>query len=411
MNRVVVTGIGVIAPGSIGKENFWENIVSGNVFTGPITMFDCDNLRIQIAGEIKAFKDDEYIECKNGIDTNKLERIDRLAIKATQMAIDDSGLELRNGREIAVSLGTTMGNTFKNVGKKINYEIYENLIDKKNNLDYSELQSITPVGIMSNVCKYFNLKGAKTSMFLNACAAGNYSIGWGYDKVKSGDAKIAIVGGVESLNLTAIMGFNRLLSLTPDICRPFDKNRKGLVVSEGCAILVLESLESALKRHAHIYGEIRGYGLSTDAYHITSPRPDASGIVACIQEALKKSGLKTSDIDYISAHGTGTKANDEIESKALLNVFNKGVPPISSIKSMIGHSLGAAAAIEAVASLLMIQNNEAVPTANFEQNDENCPVDCIPNKSRKIKIDNILSNAFAFGGNNACLVISRYLER
>lgn len=245
---------------------------------------------------------------------------------------------------------------------------------------------------------------------MNACAAGNYSIVWGYDRIKNDDAQIAIVGGVESFSLMALIGFNRLLSLTSDVCRPFDKNRKGLIVSEGCGVLILESLESAIKRKAHIYGEIKGYGLSIDAYHITAPRPDSSGSIDSMREALQNSQLSPDDIDYISAHGTGTKLNDKIESKAICSVFKEKIPLVSSIKSMIGHSLGASAAIEAVACLLMIKNNMIVPTVNFEQSDEDCPIDCVPNVSRKMKVDNIISNSFAFGGNNSSLVISRYKE-
>ncbi|MDQ5984019.1 MAG: 3-oxoacyl-[acyl-carrier-protein] synthase 2 [Eubacteriales bacterium SKADARSKE-1] len=407
MKRVVVTGVGVMAPGSLEKNIFWSNISSGKTSTGPVTMLNCKDLRIQIAGEIKEFTNKTYIENKNGIDTSFLERSQRLSIAALNMAISDSKIKVEDEKNIALAIGTTMGKNSNRPNHDIDFESAENILSQKENFNISMLQDLAPSSIMTTLCKYFSLKNSQTRMFLNACAAGNYSIGWGFDKIKNNESTLALVGGVDSLSLPALMGFNRLLSLTPNLCRPFDKNRKGLIVSEGAAFLVLEELDRALARNAYIYGEIKGYGLGVDAFHITSPSPDATGAIKSINEALKNSGLDPEDIDYISAHGTGTSVNDKIESKALLSVFKNKVPPVSSIKSMIGHSLGAAAAIEAIACLLMIQNNVAVPTANFEIFDEDCPVDCIPNVARNMKINNIISNAFAFGGNNSCLVISR----
>ena len=411
MNRVVVTGIGVMAPGSIGKEIFWKNISEATVCTGPISLPFYEDLRVKIAGKIENFDEAEYLIDKNGLIFKDLDMTDKYALKTIGMALKDSKIDLEKIKnKVVVSLGTTMGKGSKEVDNQIDYQIYEELIKLDKNSKNSLLQTMCPGDTMATICKYFNLKNVEVRMFLNACAAGNYSISWGSDRIKNGDAQVAIVGGVDSFSLTALIGFNRLLSLTPNLCCPFDKNRKGLIVSEGCGILILEDLNSALARGARIYGEIKGYGLSVDAYHITAPRPDASGAISCMEKALKNSQLSCNDIDYISAHGTGTKLNDKIESKALCYVFKEKVPPVSSIKSMIGHSLGAAAAIEAVASLLMIQNNLAVPTANFEEADEECPIDCIPNKSRPMKINNIISNAFAFGGNNSSLVISRYKE-
>lgn len=408
MKRVVVTGIGVMAPGSIGKDLFWDNISSGKTFTGPVTMLNCEDLRIQIAGEIKEFTNKTYIENQNEIDTKLLERSQRLSISALNMAINDSKINAENEENIALSVGSTMGKNPQGPNFGIDFKSAENLLSQKENFNISMLQDLAPSSIMATLCKYFSLKISQTRLFLNACAAGNYSIGWGFDKIKNDETKLALVGGVDSLSLPALMGFNRLLSLTPNLCRPFDKNRKGLIVSEGAAFLVLEELDHALARSAYIYGEIKGYGLGVDAFHITAPSPDAAGAIKSINEALKNSALAPENIDYISAHGTGTSVNDKIEAKALLSVFKNKTPPVSSIKSMIGHSLGAAAAIEAVACLLMIQNNIATPTANFETFDEECPVNCIPNVARKMKLNNIISNAFAFGGNNSCLVISRF---
>ena len=412
MSRVVVTGVGVMAPRSIGKNAFWENISTGRVFTGPVSLSGFDDLRVKIAGEIKDFNKDHYLEDRNGIKFAEIDRSEKMAIKSINMALEDSKLKLDDiSNEMVISLGSTMGKASLKVEYPVKYNLFQDLLqDQDENLCNSAIKNLYPGGILSTVCKYFGLKNIESRLFLNACAAGNYSIGWGYDRIKNDGAQIAIVGGVDLLSLSALVGFHRLLSLTSDVCRPFDKNRKGLVVSEGCGILILEDLESAIKRKAHIYGEIKGYGLSIDAYHITAPRPDSSGPIASMKEALQKSQVSPEDIDYISAHGTGTKLNDKIESKAICSVFGENIPPVSSIKSMIGHSLGASAAIEAIACVLMIQNNMAVPTANFNEPDEDCPIDCIPNVSRKMKIDNIISNSFAFGGNNSSLVISRYKE-
>lgn len=408
MKRVVVTGIGVIAPKSIEKNIFWKNISTGKTLTGPVTTLKCKDLRIQIAGEINEFTDKTHIVSRNGIDTNSLKRAQRLSIAALNMAINDSKINPEDEENIALAVGTTMGKGVQRKDAGMDFKSAEKLLSQKENFDIDILQNLAPGSIITTLCKYFSLKNSQTRMFLNACAAGNYSIGWGFDKIKNNETKVALVGGVDPLSLPALMGFNRLLSLTPNLCRPFDKNRKGLIVSEGSAFLVLEELNRALARGAEIYGEIKGYGLGVDAFHITAPSPDAAGAIKSINEALKNSNLNPTDIDYINAHGTGTSINDKIEAKALLSIFKDKVPPVSSIKSMIGHSLGAAAAIEAVACLLMIKNNIAAPTANFETFDEECPVDCIPNVAREMEINNIISNSFAFGGNNSCLVISRF---
>lgn len=408
MKRVVVTGIGVLAPGSISKDSFWTNISNGKTFTGPVTMLNCKDLRIQVAGEIKDFTQKTKIECKNGINPEKLERIQRLSIVALNMAIADSNICIKNEDKISISVGSTMGKGMQKKDSSIDFESAEKMLSLNEKTNTDILQNSVPSSIITTLCKYFSLKNSQTRMFLNACAAGNYSIGWGFDKIKNNESNIALVGGVDELSLPALMGFNRLLSLSPNLCQPFDKNRKGLIVSEGAAFLVLEELNHALARNAYIYGEIKGYGLGVDAFHITAPCPNASGAIKSINEALKNSGLSPDDIDYISAHGTGTSINDKIESKALASIFKDKIPPVSSIKSMIGHCLGAAAAIEAIACLLMIQNNIAAPTANFQTYDENCPINCIPNTAQKMKLNNIISNSFAFGGNNSCLVISRF---
>ncbi len=408
VRRVVVTGVGILVPGSTGKDEVFKNMSRGKVATEKVTSIDCKDLRIQVAGEIKNFNVNNYIQDRHGIKVSNLGRAEGLGLTALRMAIEDSKIDIKKEKGIAVGMGMTMTNmlqpNFDNI-EEVKSLLGKDLISCKDNIE-----NISPVSILSLICKYFDLKYPKPRIFTNACAASNYSIGFGYDEIKNNCADVAFVGGVESISLTALMGFNRLLSLTPDLCRPFSKGRKGLIVGEGAAFIILEEYERAKKRGAYIYGEIKGYGLGVDAYHITAPRADAKGAISSMQEALYMSGLIPDEIDYVSAHGTGTPLNDKTETKALKEVFKNKVPPASSIKSMIGHSLGAAGAIEAVCSLLMIENNEAMPTANFEEVDENCEIDCISNNSRKMNINNVISNAFAFGGNNSCVVISRVEE-
>lgn len=405
MKRVVVTGIGIIVPGSIGQVQVWENMSNGKVSTGKVESIDCGDLRIQIAGEIKNFEKEKYLSDRDNIKIEKLGRAESIGLASLKMAIDDSKLDIEKIKNVSLASGMTMTNMIQSSIKEA--DKIKKYLDKLDNQDIKEIENIAPVSILSLMCEYFKLNMPIPRVFTNACAASNYSISWGYDNIKKGVSEVALVGGIESLSLVALMGFNRLLSLTQDVCRPFSKNRHGLIVSEGSAFLVLEEMEHAQKRGAHIYGEIKGYGLGADAYHITAPRSDAAGAIDSIKKALAMSGLKPSEIDYISAHGTGTPLNDKTEVIALKTVFGDKVPPTSSIKSMIGHTLGSAGSIGAVCSLLMMQHNEAMPTMNFEEKDENCDIDCIPNKSRKMKINNVISNAFAFGGNNSCIVLSK----
>ena len=407
MSQVVVTGLGIIVPGSIGKQELWSNMSQGKVFTGKAENLNCGNLRVQIVGEVKNFNKEDYLQDQNGVKMQNLGRAESLALAALKMAIEDSRLDPSKEEDISLAAGMTMTNLMQieNQETKI-----RDILSRRNEQDIREIEQIAPVSILSLMCRYFNLKMPIPRIFTNACAASNYAIAWGYEKIKKGISKIAIVGGVEALSLVALMGFNRLLSLTPDVCRPFSKNRKGLVVSEGSVFLILEEKERAKKRGAHIYGEVKGYGLGVDAYHITAPRADAAGAITSIKDALKMANLKPSEIDYVSAHGTGTALNDKTEVVALKTIFGENLPPISSVKSMIGHTLGVAGAVGAACSLLMLENNEIIPTANFEQKDENCNIDCVPNKSRKMRLKNIISNAFAFGGNNSCIVFSKAEE-
>jgi 3-oxoacyl-[acyl-carrier-protein] synthase II len=247
-------------------------------------------------------------------------------------------------------------------------------------------------------------------MFSTACAAGNYAIGYGFDLIRAGRADIILAGGAEPLSKVAFTGFNQFSAVAPEKCQPFDKNRKGMIVAEGAGILVLESLETALKRNATVYAEILGYGLSCDGHRMTTSTVE--GLASCTKKALEEAGLSVDDIDYISAHGTGTLTNDRNECAAIKEVLGwryRDVP-VSSIKSMIGHTMGAASALEAITCALAVKNNIVPPTINHETPDPECDVDCVPGTARKQKVEIALNNSYAFGGNNASLVLKKYIE-
>jgi 3-oxoacyl-[acyl-carrier-protein] synthase II len=245
-------------------------------------------------------------------------------------------------------------------------------------------------------------------IFSTACSAGNYAVGYGFDLITLGRAQVVLAGGFDALSKVAFTGFNQFSAVSPDKCRPFDKNRKGMMVAEGAGMLVLESLESALERKALIYAEVLGYGLSCDAHHMTTSLVD--GIKLCMIKALSEAGVSAEDIDYISAHGTGTLTNDKNECAAINEIFGHRYKkiPTSSIKSMLGHTMGAASAIEAIACALAVKNDMIPPTINYETPDAECDIDCVPNHSRKHVVTIALNNSYAFGGNNACLVLKKF---
>jgi 3-oxoacyl-[acyl-carrier-protein] synthase II len=263
--------------------------------------------------------------------------------------------------------------------------------------------------IPANVARTLNARGPLI-MIPTACAAGNYAIGYGYDLIQLGKADMVIAGGADPFSGIAFTGFNRLLATTPDVCRPFDLNRAGMAVSEGSGMLILERLDHALARGAQIYAEILGYGLGCDAFKMTIPDPDGSGGIMALSRAIKNTGIAIEDIDYISAHGTGTGENDKIETaivKAVLKDYAYKVP-MSSIKSMLGHTMGAASAIEAAACAMMIRNNVMLPTINYKDPDPECDLDCVPNTSREAEVNTVISNAYAFAGNCSALVLRKF---
>ncbi len=396
--RVVITGLGVVSSLGIGWQEFWKNLIAGKSGISRISTFDTSDYECHFAGEIKHFTSAKFLNMDRKV---PLGRTSRFVLTASQLAIKDAGVDIKKVKKnMGVSVGTTMGEP------QIMEDIDKQIVKMKGPLKYSFYPAVSyPTNSIANsVAKYFHLS-KQNIVYGTACAASNYAIAYAYNLIKEGRSQFMLAGGADALSRVAFTGFGRLFAMAPEKCQPFDKNRKGILVGEGSGIVVLESLESALRRKAKIYAEILGYGVSSDARHMTTP--SVGGIVKAVTKALKNSGVKPKEIDYISAHGTGTKENDKAESQAMHAVFNSLAEriPISSIKSMLGHTMGAAAALETIACCLVIHEGEIPPTINFKNADPDCRINCVPNKSIKKQVHVAVNNSQAFGGNNACLIL------
>jgi len=401
--RVVITGIGAVTSIGTGKDDFWKNLISGRSGISEVERFDVSKFPLKRAGEIKNFNP-EFFMPKDAY--KKIGRGSRLAIAATRLAMEDAGTGVGEIRKdlSGVIMGTTMG-------EAPSIELIDRFWTQKGEDDVYALNVLNfPANNLSdNVGHFFGFEG-NNYVIPTACAAGNYSIGYAFDFIRSGRRNVMLVGGADPFSRLAFTGFQRLFAMAPEKCQPFDKNRKGMMIGEGSAMILLEELERAIKRNARIYAEIMGYGLSCDAFNMTIP--SEKGIRKVMKKAIRNSGIKKENIDYISAHGTGTGANDKTETAAIKDVFGdlaKDIP-ISSIKSMLGHTMGTASALEAIVCCLAIYDGVIPPTINYETPDAECDLDYVPNKAREKKVDTALSNSFAFGGNNACLVLKGYRD-
>ncbi len=399
MKKVAVTGLGVICPLGDNAASAWDAMLQGQVGTGSLQLMDPSPYRVKIGGEIKNRARIEAFEKEN---SGRYERASVLAILAVREALDNAGLSQTGLEDFRIGsfFGTTMGEV--QLAERLSELVSQN---RSGEIKAESFHKVQGSRIAFSVLEDLGI-GGQTMVFSNACASGNYAIGWGFEQIRQGNLDLALCGGVDPFSRIAFTGFNRLLSLTPDKCRPFSKNRKGLVVSEGVGVLVLEDLDRALARGVHVYCEVGGYGLGMDAHHMTSPHPEGNGAYESILRALDQAGLSPGEVDYISAHGTGTPANDKTESIAIKKVFGPDrAIPVSSIKSMIGHTMGAASAIEAAMTCLSLDRGMLLPTMNWEVTDGDCVQDCVPNRSRPFQGKTALSNSFAFGGNTSCLVL------
>jgi len=392
--EVVVTGVGLVSSLGDDKDIFWKNILAGKSGITEVSCFDTSDFDVHRGGEVKDFNPDKY-----KINQNQTGRCSQFAVAATQNALNDADLTNLECSKIAVVIGTTMGES------QVLERIDELWLKNENTISSELIQKYPTNNIAECITKFFKLRGCSI-VIPTACAAGNYCVGYALDLIQSGDYDVVIAGGAESMSKIAFTGFSRIFAVAPEKCQPFDKNRKGIMVGEGAGILVLESREHAKKRKAKVYCKVLGYGLSTDAKHMTIPNEE--GVAMAMRRAITRSRVDGSDIDYISAHGTGTPANDVTECTAINRVFGDHTDKISvsSIKSMLGHTMGAASAIEAISCVLSIQTGFIPPTINLEEQDPGCRIDCVPNHARQKKVRIALNNAFAFGGNNSCVVFA-----
>ena len=399
--RVVVTGLGVVSSIGIGKDEFWKNLIAGKSGISDIELFNTSDYAVHRGGEVKNFNPLKFIP-KNRLEG--MARASQFAIAATKLAFDDAGLNVSDykNRNVAIIMGTTMGE-----GGMIE-EIDKHWTGRGEEDIWGITVSKYPSNSISdNIARFFDFKG--TSFVVpTACSGGNYAIGQGYDLIRNGLTDLAIVGGSDPFSRIAFTGFSRLFAMSPDTCKPFDRNRNGMMLGEGSGILILENFKTAINRDAKIYAEVKGYGLSCDAGHMTAPR--AESIIKMMERAIKNSGVDKRNIGYISAHGTGTPSNDKAECQAIKAVFGDLSKKlcISSIKSMLGHTMGAASALEAISCCLALKEETMPPTINFNTEDSECDIDCIPNISKNKRLEFVLNNSLAFGGNNACLALGKY---
>lgn len=399
MRRVVITGIGVITANANNKEEFREALLNSKSGLGEVDLFDMSKMRTQIGGQVKK-------KFGNLDEIDGDERCVLMAKEAINESMRDANITSDYINSLSERAGISISTSLAGNERMMKY-ISENTED--NNLNQKWLLSIP--SFLYSINKHLGIKGpCYTTM--SACAAGTAGVGVAYDLIRKGKTDLMIVGGTDPLTKFACTGFHALKSLSPTGCKPFDKEHDGIIIGEGSAFFVIETLESALNRNAKVYAEILGYSINNEAYHITSPNPNGSGAYKSMEEALKNSNLSIEDIDYINAHGTATKANDEMELKAISSFgeASKKVA-ISSTKSMTGHCLGAAGSIELVASILALESDFIPATATLNDIQENYEeYNLIKGNSVKKELNYILSNSFAFAGNTSSIVIGKYKE-
>ncbi len=396
---VVVTGMGVVTPIGIGVANFWKGLISGANGVKKIKSFNTEGFRTDMGGEVRDF--DDNLDLGNNF--LSMPRASKFAIVSIMEAFKQAQIDSHylKDKRVSVVVGTTMGEM------QVIEEITDIYVSKGFSGIPKELPQKYPCNVITNnISNFFNINSSNI-LIPQACAAGNFAIGYGYDLINNGKADLVICGGVDPMSKIAFAGFNKLMACSPDLCSPFDLNRKGMIVSEGAGFIILESVDTYKERKVEPLAEIAGYGVSNDAYKSTIPHPEGKGGIIAIKNALKNSNVKESEVDYICAHGTGTVENDKVETLISKQIFGDRAYsiPISSLKSMLGHTMGACAAIETVASVMMIREQIVTPTINYTTKDPLCDLDYVPNSARSHRVRTILNNSYAFGGNNSSLII------
>ncbi|HXT51898.1 MAG TPA: beta-ketoacyl-[acyl-carrier-protein] synthase family protein [Thermoanaerobaculia bacterium] len=399
--RVAVTGIGVVTPVGSGRETFWRALLAGESGITPVSSFDTSRFKVKLGAEVRGFDPAPWCE---RLDPKEVGRASQMAIAAARMALADAGLDAASldAERVGVAMGTTSG-------EPLEIEIFNDALrgEGRDALDGALATRYPCHRIPGQIAAELGFAGVNV-MLPSACAAGNYAVAFARDALATRRADVMLAGGADAFSRITYTGFARLGAITTDRCAPFDRERKGMVPGEGAGVLVLEPLDAARARGARVYAEVVGYGLSCDAHHMTASHPEGEGPARAMAMALADAGLLPEQVDYISAHGTGTPTNDRLETLAVKRAFGGAASrvPMSSVKSMLGHTMGAASALEAAVCCLAIADGWLPPTINYEHPDPDCDLDYVPNVARQAPVRVAMNNAYAFGGANASVLFA-----
>jgi 3-oxoacyl-[acyl-carrier-protein] synthase II len=405
--RVAVTGIGVVSSVGVGREAFWRALLAGQSGIAPVSSFDTSRFKVHLGAEVRGF--DPAPWCRR-LDPAQLGRASQMAVAAARLALEDAGLD-PDSRDLSCGLdpdraGVAMGTTS---GEPLEVERFDDalLAGARDRIDGALATRYPCHRIPAQIAGELGFSGVNV-MLPNACAAGNYAVAFARDALGGGRADLMLAGGADAFSRITYTGFARLGAITTDRCAPFDRERKGMVPGEGAGVLVLEPLDAARARGARVYAEVVGYGLSCDAHHMTASHPEGEGPARAMAMALADAGLLPEQVSYISAHGTGTPTNDRLETLAVKRAFGEAAAsvPMSSVKSMLGHTMGAASALEAAVCCLAIAEGWVPPTINYQHKDPDCDLDYVPNEARRMRVAVAMNNAYAFGGVNASVIFA-----
>jgi len=398
---VVITGLGVVSAIGTGVAQFLTGISTGRSGVKKITSFDTSGFQHANGCEIDDFVPADWLR---NVDPEDLGRASQFSAAAARMAVADAAMptDALRRRRVLVSVGTTDGES-----RDLDTLTARQLEAGVGTLDRRTVRRSAAGRLSSGVIRELGLTDVEAVTIPTACAAGNYAIGNGFDALRTGEADAALCGGADAVCRKTFSGFYRLGTIAPEACQPFDRDRKGILTGEGAGMLFMETRESAMARGAPIYAEVLGYALNCDASHPVAP--DLDSLARCMALAHRQAGIRPEDVDFISAHGTGTRANDVTEAGAITKVFGQP-PPVISIKGMIGHTMGAASALAAAACALAIRDGFIPPTINHQVTDPECGIDCVPNEARPAQVDVVQNNALAFAGNNAVLILGRHRD-
>ena len=389
MRRVAVTGLGAVTPFGPGVKAYWNGLESGTCAIRPLTLFPTEGLRCRLAAEAPDLTGGSW----------RRSRADRLALVAATEALEDARLDNAERETASLIVGAVGGGMLE-----VEAWYWRRDQEGGDDVDRRALASVLPYSHAEMLANRLRLYGSRETL-VTACSSGAAAVAVAADLVSMAGADVVLAGGADALTRICYLGFNALKLLDPEPCRPFDRDRRGMSIGEGAGFLVLEEIEHARARGARIYAELVGYGMTTDAHHVTSPDPDGNGMTRAMREALQRGGVAAGDVGYANAHGTATAQNDRIEAQALRTVFGAEGLLVSSTKSMIGHTMAAAGSLEAMATVLTLVHGVIPPTVHLEDPDPEVAFDCVPNRARPVVIDHAISNSFGFGGQNVTLLL------